>query len=178
MSDGRLFTDYRPRCDINYMNLQKEKAMDSYTYRQYLMNNGEQIMNGMRQCVYTSAVCGPCKEPFEVGTMLPEESIDVCDKRSCRRVATGSAQAVGLGRYYGKPNADAKDFQAFKAAEQKRLSSSAGNCCATTNDDLAYFAPHDMPTTVNRNSVPFGGNPLNGGDPSLRHQQTSLFANA
>ena len=151
MSDGRLFTDYRSRCDVNFLDLDNGH-MDSYTYRQYLINNANEIVESRRKSLYDEVKCGPCVEPYQTGTMLPEHEVDHCDTRTCTRVK-GDAWGIGLGRVQG--------FDETKAPE----SWSPANCCANSS---SYFPPQDIvgPETLNRYST-LGGQPLTGGDPSV-----------
>lgn len=62
MSDGRIFTDYRPSAYVNDLIRVENKVYDSYAYRQFLINNGLNIIktndrynemkNGCPQCSY------------------------------------------------------------------------------------------------------------------------------
>lgn len=132
MADGRLFTDYRPRCDVNFIR-GDGVPRDSYEYRQFLMNNADGLMAAWRGDAYAGARCGPCVPPYNVGTMLPEQNRVKCDAKTC---TTGDAVPFGLGqgRDYGLvPDAQ---FLGFKQREQQELASGA-NCCGGA--DKAYF---------------------------------------
>lgn len=162
MSDGRIFTDYRSRCDINF--LDDGKVLDSYTYRQFLLRNADELIGGMRRTAYMAARCGPCEEPYHQGTMLPELEQDVCDTRTCsRRTLDGTGQ--GLGRWYSEQSAHNQGFAEFKAREQAELRSSA-NCCGTKQDYENYYPPGDIVggAELNRFASIGGGTPLSGGD--------------
>ena len=102
MADGRMFTDYRPRCDAN---LQYQAPMSgSHEYRQFLIANGQRIIDEGRSAAAASALCGPCVQPYDQGTMAPEVDRFVCDKLSCARVTVPGANpalAIGTGRDYG-----------------------------------------------------------------------------
>lgn len=103
MADGRLFTDYRPRCVAN---LEFAKPMTgSQDYRLFLIENGDKIMQQNRANASSAAFCAPCKRPFDQGTMPPEVDRVVCDKVSCARIpaANGSKEAIGTGRQYVSP---------------------------------------------------------------------------
>lgn len=96
MSDGRHFTDYRPRCNIIHDMVKREdKNMSSYEYRQYLISNADSIMEKNRSTAIDKMACAPCKEPYEVGTMLPEKEKTTCNMNTC---ATASFEPSGLGR--------------------------------------------------------------------------------
>ena len=45
MSDGRHFTDYRPSHELNMKISQDNDINDSYEYRQFLIDNGEKLMD-------------------------------------------------------------------------------------------------------------------------------------
>lgn len=95
MSDGRIFTDYRSRCDINY--IQSQKGMDSYAYRQYLLQNADKIIDAFREAAYVPARCDVCPQGSDAGTMLSEKECDVCNARTCTRAEVDAA-GIGLGR--------------------------------------------------------------------------------
>jgi hypothetical protein len=136
MADGRLFTDYRPRCDRN---LQYAAPMaGSWDYRQFLIGNGEKIIDADRATAAAFAKCAPCVQPYDVGTMAPEADRVVCDKVSCSRVkpAKPSAYAIGTGREYGStPDAHASGAAFVQDA------SASGNCvgCPSANDGQASY---------------------------------------
>jgi hypothetical protein len=172
MADGRLFTDYRPRCDINYVveGLTADKPMNSYTYKQYLINNASSIMTSQRGTAYNLAACGPCMSPYNEGTMVPEKYVMKCDGQTCS-VQLKDARGVGIGRDYGSTAESMQaqaEFLRKKEAEQARLATTA-NCCASATDKLGYYAPVGTPldTAAMRASVPSGGAPLSGGDAVL-----------
>lgn len=109
MADGRLFTDYRPRCDINYWasppTLGKTgrtaPAGGSYANRQFMIANADALLAAERARAYAGALCAPCMAPFDrPGTMLPEKDLEVCDAQTCRRVATSQPDGLGTGRAY------------------------------------------------------------------------------
>ena len=92
MSDGRSFTDYRPRCAINaelMTDLTKQNlARSSYESRMYLQNNAENIMERNRTLsIENLAPCAPCKRPFsDPGTMYPQKYIVKCSATSCEKI--------------------------------------------------------------------------------------------
>ena len=43
MDDGRHFTDYRPRCDVNNLIINNNKIMNSYDYKNFLINNAKKL---------------------------------------------------------------------------------------------------------------------------------------
>lgn len=175
MADGRLFTDYRPRCDAN---LQFQAPMSgSHEYRQFLISNGQTIIDANRSAAASIAMCGPCVSPLYLTTMVPEVDRVVCDKVSCSRVrypANTSGMGIGTGREYGM-TADARAqedlFMKNLYAMQGKISANR-NCCGcasaaggdfgSTHPGLAAVAPGPS-----RWAVPGGGSPMGGSDPSV-----------
>lgn len=92
MSDGRSFTDYRPRCAINaelMTDLKKQNvARSSYESRIFLQNNAEEIMERSRMySIENLAPCAPCTRPFsDPGTMYPQKYIVKCSATSCEKI--------------------------------------------------------------------------------------------
>jgi hypothetical protein len=105
MSDGRAFTDYRPKCNINadlFEELTKNKIIQSsYESRFYLQNNSEKIIqNDYDKFLKNLAPCAPCTRNInEVGTMHPERYVVKCDGVSCVRTEV-NANGLGDGRSY------------------------------------------------------------------------------
>lgn len=105
MSDGRSFTDYRPRCIVNAELLNKlavtNMVQSSYESRMYLQKNAEQVMEEERKKAMDRLIpCAPCKRSFnDPGTMLPERYVVRCDGVTCTRVETNPT-GLGDGRAY------------------------------------------------------------------------------
>jgi hypothetical protein len=95
LSDGRHFTDYRPRCFTNYEAL--AQPMSSYDYRMYLIQNADEIMKKQREEAHNKNMCESCVTP---STMLPEKDIQSCDGRKCV-FPQHDPQGLGLGRSFG-----------------------------------------------------------------------------
>lgn len=165
MADGRLFTDYRSRCDINYLPASSGSGApipaDSYAYRQYLISHADDLIAAARKNAYSVAACAPCVRP---STMLPEKQTEVCDSRTCVIVpGPDPVNGLGMGRAYGGTGANADQTRA--QAEQDRTAVSAANCCSSPFDIANYYADG---TSMLRLTSPGGasGSPLQGGDPS------------
>lgn len=105
MSDGRAFTDYRPRCMVNaeLMQLVSENNMvqSSYESRMYLQQYADKVMDREREKAIERMIpCAPCKRPFnDPSTMAPERYVVRCDGVTCSRVETNPA-GIGDGRNY------------------------------------------------------------------------------
>lgn len=105
MSDGRSFTDYRPRCIVNAELLTKldnaKMIKSSYESRMYLQKNAEKVMEEERQKAVNRLIpCAPCKRSFnDPGTMLPERYVVRCDGVTCERKEVNPT-GLGDGRNY------------------------------------------------------------------------------
>lgn len=99
MSDGRAFTDYRPRCIVNAELLTSVAVKSSYESRMFLQNNADQFMEAERKKAMDRLIpCAPCKRSFdEAGTMLSERYVVRCDAVSCSRTEV-DPNGVGDGR--------------------------------------------------------------------------------
>jgi len=106
MSDGRTFTDYRPNNEINEHILNNNKVANMHNYRMFLSRNAESIMEKNNEYMFLKNGLYSCKKPYEIGTMLPEQSRVVCDEHNCKRVLIDE-NGIGQGREYvtnGKNN--------------------------------------------------------------------------
>lgn len=169
MSDGRHFTDYRPRCFGQYLQKINNNLPSSFDYRMYLTHNASEIMQNNAYNAYSDNRCGPCEEPYDIGTMLPEQSKQVCNSRMCS-FNQGDNFGVGVGRQYIDPEIEKekrKDFLDAKIQENEYMKYNI-NCCTNISDDAQYY-PIDgsIETVYDRYSSPSGGVPLSGGDKYL-----------
>jgi hypothetical protein len=166
-----MFTDYRPRCDAD-MGFQSEQSalQGSYAYRQYMIHNAERVIAHMRDQSHAAAYSGLCKNPYDVGTMLPEGDRVVCDKVACRRVP-GAPGGVGTGREYGQGSEQTQRARAAFLEQQERMQAASaaapggcGRCSAASTPDGSFrplpgsFADLQLPGS--RSAVPSGGAPF------------------
>lgn len=170
MSDGRHFTDYRPRCAFNSISnyiIKDPKGkngfisppLNSYDFRQYMMHNSEALMKMNREIAFTKNMCGPCVEnpSVDIGTMLPEQTQITCDQNACE-ITLNDAQGLGMGRqYFTRPPQDGATF------DMRRQHKEPESCCANGSDDLQYFPVHGkVKDDYGRMAIPGGGKPLHG----------------
>jgi len=164
MADGRNFTDYRPRCLVNYI-FPNDQVLNSYEYRQYLIHNADALIKENQMRSYKQNACGPCVEPYDIGTMLPEQSMVVCGASTCKSYLT-EQNGLGVGRKYNtEPDAARIQFLRSKQNEQAYMKQNV-NCCGTEKDNLQYY-PWDGQVSQEqkgRLTVPGGGVPMSGGD--------------
>lgn len=159
MADGRHFTDYRPRCFSQYLVTPNGNFPSSFDYRMYLTRNADGIMKKNALDAYRTNVCGPCVEPYNIGTMLPEKTVQSCNTRTCT-FNKNDPNGLGLGRFFGDKDTTRTEFLQQKKAESDFFKSK-DNCCAPAIDNL-YLYPIDGVTRNNyeRYSVPGGGVPF------------------
>jgi len=171
MADGRMFTDYRPRCIANFAVAGGVEGNydlpNSYEYRQYLINNAADIMTKNRQVAYQNNACGPCTNPYNEGTMLQEQSMVKCDTNKCS-FYQNDATGLGTGRQYdtsGHQDKAKAEFLKVKEEEQKVLAKKE-NCCWPRQDDLGYFAyDYAGNSTFNERAIiPSGAMPMTSTD--------------
>jgi hypothetical protein len=160
MADGRNFTDYRPRCFQQY--IVDNKLMSSFEQRLFLTRNAEELMKKNAAMAYATNRCGPCVEPYDRGTMLPEQVKQVCDKKTCS-FNTTDPYGLGLGREFILSEQD-KEFRAkFIAEKEKEQAAFQADAAAIHphSADPEYFPIGGMMTTsYDRLAVPSGAVPL------------------
>ena len=99
MADGRHFTDYRPNCFLNNRIQVENKIPNSYDMRLFLTRNAEKLMDLNKKHSYVLNGNFECKQPYNQGTMYPEESKVRCNSHTCN-VTHNYDNGVGLGRSY------------------------------------------------------------------------------
>jgi len=63
MSDGRMFTDYRPSGDVYDMMIKKaikEGIANNYQYRQFCIHNAEQKITNTQNTLLNTKLCKQC----------------------------------------------------------------------------------------------------------------------
>ena len=83
MADGRHFTDYRGNCYVNNLIRNNNNIFNSFQYRSFLTNNAKNLMELNKAYACQKNCCGPCQQPYEVGTMLPTETNTTCNSGLC-----------------------------------------------------------------------------------------------
>lgn len=129
MDDGRHFTDFRTNSHINNLIRTNNAIMNSHNYRTFLTQNANKLMNINRAYASEKNGCGPCNDK-RVDTMLPEQTIQVCNNQSCK-VDLVNNQGIGMGRRY-----NTIEQQCNHPADAPPNQPSS--CCAETNDQFNY----------------------------------------
>jgi len=100
MQDGRAFTDYRPRCTINYQLKNTKQMSNSYDSRMFLINNAESLMTENEKIVKDTNACKSCFDTNELGTLLPEKNMTKCNDKTCNFQQNVNPNGIGTGRTY------------------------------------------------------------------------------
>ena len=87
MADGRTFTDYRPNCVMNKV---LSKNMDSFQYRTFLTQQGNELEKQYLQQLENDVKCTSCK----YDTVLPVQTVMNCNQGMC---VTEMKDQNGLG---------------------------------------------------------------------------------
>lgn len=157
MADGRHFTDYRPNCDLN-----NTQGLNNNQYRNHLVRDAETIMENNRSAMCDKNCNGHCVEPYNVGTMLPEKSLVICNKNTCKTVVN-NANGIGQGRLYAtEPVPDTLVPQPTKPRARNT------ECCGNPGEIFNYYGDNLQETGfeyLNRTTVQDGGKAMSGGDP-------------
>ncbi len=161
MDDGRHFTDYRPNCHVNNLLRSNNAILNSHEYRMFLTHNAKKLIDLNSTYAVQKNGCGPCMEPYNQGTMLPEKSIQSCSNKSCS-ATEANKDGLGLGRRYDDDSTKCSSWPKQLPVNQPY------NCCADTNSLFNYYNDIDTKAQgelITRNSIPAGGNIMGGGDP-------------
>lgn len=92
MEDGRIMTDYRPRC-FQYP-LAAAQAFGDTAYRTRMIHGANELMEAARQLNNRKVTATSC-----VDTMVPELYKRVCTWKGCK-VVPGNFMGIGTGRIY------------------------------------------------------------------------------
>lgn len=160
MSDGRHFTDYRPSCDVNNLIISNNGTVSNFDYRMFLIENAEKLMDINRMYTVEKNSCGPCKEPYNEGTMLPEKTVVKCDGNTCKN-SVNVLNGLGQGRKYSDNTDCGKDWSFPKNVPASK--------CAQSQDVFDYYNSADVRDKAKkfeRYTSQSGGIALSGGDPS------------
>jgi hypothetical protein len=92
MADGRVMTDYRPRC--HQYPVKAAANFGDNEYRARMIHGAEELMDAARQLNNRKVMPTAC-----VDTMVPELYKRVCTWQGCKTVP-GNFQGIGTGRIY------------------------------------------------------------------------------
>ena len=158
MDDGRMFTDYRPRC--NQYPVKTAGQWGEHTGRQNMIHESDVLMEEARTLLQNKAT--PVKDSC-VDTMVPELYKRVCTWRGCETVP-GHYAGIGTGRVY-IPNASgaAEDSDGLAKATLPNIPNTfevtgptAGSQCAA-DDKEKLWKFLDQPAGYSARSMPYSG---------------------
>ena len=160
MSDGRGFTDYRPSCYTENLIRSKNGLNNSFQNRMFLTHNAENLMQVNRAYACQKNCCGPCQKPYDIGTMLPEQSMVKCNNNSCN-VSISDPNGLGQGRQYSDSPLHCSNWPESLPVNQPN------NCCTPPKDNFNYYPGSTETNPMTRLTNPGGGISGTGGDNSL-----------
>lgn len=164
MSDGRNFTDYRGNCYVNNLVRANNNTFNSFQYRMFLTRNANDMMQMNRANACQKNCCGPCKKPYDIGTMLPEQTKYSCNKGNCNQEIV-NPDGLGLG----VSNSNQPLHCPTWPCDPSTYSQVTKNCCTPPKNNFEYYPDSELAHDESRLTVPGGGIALSGGDPSYYH---------
>ena len=163
MSDGRNYAAWIPGSEINNEIKSYYNISSNWKYRQFLQQNGSELMDRNRNLACEKNCCLPCSETQEgfESTMLPEKYAFVTDG-SIAKMVLKDPNGLGTGRQYYTSVQD-QDCTNMPNASQ----GSQQNNCVSGLDRFHYIGLHDRADlSTQRVSVPGGGMVSEAGDPN------------
>ena len=154
MDDGRHFTDYRPTCHVNNLIRNNNNTYNSYQYRMFLTQNANNMMSTNRKNACQKNCCGPCKKPYNIGTMFPEKDKMECLGEDCKFKPL-ETNGLGNGRIYSSQPLKCPNWPDDPSILPK-------NCCSDPQNSFNYYQGPSVEKT--RLTIPGGGIPGKGGD--------------
>lgn len=155
MNDGRHFTDYRSSDFVNDLIRADNNLSNSLNYKLFLQQNGNSLMDRQREIACKLNCCGPCpitqtsKEPFDIGTMLPEQYMFITDGRTSKYVLN-DINGIGTGRNY-------YPLMKQPTCNNNNNNTVSPNVCNSPLDNFSYIGDMTpLPSTL-RQSSPKGG---------------------
>jgi len=158
MEDGRLFTDYRPRC-LQYP-MKVAGAWGEHDGRQKMVQSTDSLITEARELLQkkVAPVKGSC-----VDTMVPELYKRVCTWRGCETIP-GHYAGIGTGRIYVPDNASmAADPDALANTTLPKMpntfameGSSVPSKCAA-DDAEKFWKFLDQPQGYSARATPYSG---------------------
>lgn len=142
MADGRLMTDYRPRC-YQYA-VAANGQWGTQEARQRMINGAQELMTVARDLNNRKVTPTKC-----VDTMVPELYKRVCTWQGCKTIP-GNFQGIGVGRIYVPSASGITDPQALSDSTMPeipltfaRQPPSKGSMCAADDQEMAWFLKGD-----------------------------------
>lgn len=158
MEDGRMFTDYRPRCAQYPIKLNAQWG--EHDGRQNMIHGGDVLMEEARNVLQKKAtpVSGSC-----IDTMVPELYKRVCTWRGCETIP-GHYAGIGTGRVYIPDSANlAEEPEQLALVTQPNIANTyemegpteSSQCAADDKEKLWSFL--DTPTQHSARNMPYSG---------------------
>lgn len=137
MADGRIMTDYRPRC-LHY-SVSAAQAFGDNEYRNRMVHGAQELMTAARAMNNRKNTSVNC-----VDTMVPELYKRVCTWKGCKTIP-GNFQGIGTGRIYIPSTENAasnpqalSDTMPTIPQTYARDAPSTGSQCATNDPETTW----------------------------------------
>ena len=149
MSDGRLFTDYRPSS--------KQLGAPSLATKQRLQATGEQQIRADRSILTMMAGTIGVGAGLD-DTMVPEKSKRICEWDGCRVIPAQEMVGIGQGRIYypGRAELAAADPDYAAAEAGGNVMHAAFPIRSPPVSIVGDIGCIGVPATANRYSAPYG----------------------
>ena len=132
IDDGRHFTDYRSNCHFNNLVRANNAIINSHDYRMFLLSNARKLMDLNRSYASQKNGCGPRPDSNGHNTIVPEESIQICNNKSCN-VDFVNKNGIGQGRQYTSSAASCDTLESGMPVNQPY------NCSADNASLFNYY---------------------------------------
>ena len=115
MDDGRAFTDYRSSCYINDIIRVQNGITNSYDYRQFLIHNGNELINAIRLYNIQKSSCTECDaQPIDCQNIcnVDRQSVNCTLNNACGLGNCNIATPLPPSQYANKLSEN-RDFASF-----------------------------------------------------------------
>lgn len=148
MSDGRAFTDYRPRCASMATSLAATYGNEQA--RSWMTTSAEHLIANARQLSLHKNSCNRCDTATMMnGDVVPESAVQICTAESCGVATSRVPGGLGLGRRYTTDRSDTAGIyishlpghmdQTFKS---RGVQGSAATCATDEERDVVWSGFH------------------------------------
>ena len=123
MDDGRHFTDYRPNNLVNNLIRNRNNAVPSFDYRQFLIHNATRIMEINNEYNLQINGCSPCNaNPVFVESLCKvNNSVSKCEPYDCNGLGQRSIAVASQPLPYNPGFQGNQLEQAFKPEPVKQM---------------------------------------------------------
>lgn len=156
MDDGRHFTDYRSNCHFNNLVRANNAIINSHDYRMFLSSNARKLMDLNRSYASQKNGCGPRPNSNRSSTIVPEESVQICNNLSCN-VDFVNKNGIGRGRQYNSNGQSCESLESAMPVNQPYNCSADGASLFNYYNHMNSKAQGELVirnSSVSNNTVP------------------------